>query len=124
MTMPTLEETIAEFCIYVRDICSQSPEEQGNRLETVMARFADTSVRIASSKLVPTDVVIAAWTNEELAEQMQRHVAFRSSGGRLTNSAWDMMLEAAKRLNMSALTRQKNKPPSGKVIYRNSSIRH
>lgn len=99
MAIPTQEETITEFCAYVRDVCSQPSEQQGKRLETVMARFGDTSVRIAASKLLPTDSIIGAMSNEELAEAMQRHVTFRRSAGlQLPNGAWDMMLEAAKRL--------------------------
>ena len=92
MSLPTREETLTEFCLYVRDICSQSAEEQGNRLETVLARLMDTAVRIAASQLVPIEADIAAWSDEELAEAMRRHVVFRD-GVRLKNSAWHMMIE-------------------------------
>lgn len=106
MAMATRKETISEFCGYVRDVCSQPPEVQGNRLETVLARLMDTAVRIASSSLTPKDTVIAALSDEQLAEAMQQHVTFRSGryaisaedGVYLQNGAWSMMLEAAKRL--------------------------
>lgn len=95
--MKTQDELISEFSGYVRDICSQPLATQGDRLETVMARFADSAVRIAASSLVPVDIELAADTDAQLAERMQRHVRFRG-GTKLTNSAWAMMLEAAKRL--------------------------
>lgn len=95
--MQTQSQLITEFCGYVRDICAQPVEQQGKRLETVMARFADGSVRIAASSLVPLDVDLAADTDAALADRMQCHVGFRN-GSALINSAWAMMVEAAKRL--------------------------
>lgn len=99
MSIPTQLELITEFCGYVRDICGQPAEEQGNRLETVLARFADSSIRVAASTVVPADLEIPTLSNDGLAELMHRHVSFRRSAGlQLPNGAWDMMLEAAKRL--------------------------
>jgi hypothetical protein len=110
MTTPTQAELIVEFGAYVRDILAQPVEQQGNRLETVLARYADSSVRLAASSLLPTDVDLAAATNDEIAEHMQRHVVFRG-GSRMENSAWSMMLEAAKRLRASEQEGQTRKEP-------------
>jgi hypothetical protein len=97
MTTPTQAELIVEFGAYVRDVLAQPVEQQGNKLETVLAQYAASSVRLAASSLLPADVDLAAATNDEIAEHMQRHVVFRG-GSRMENSAWTLMLEAAKRL--------------------------
>lgn len=91
------EQLTSEFVVYVRDICSQPPEAQGNRLETVMARFANSSVRLAASSLLSLDVELEKLSDAELADKMRRHVTFRD-GVRLPNGAWSMMVEAANRL--------------------------
>jgi hypothetical protein len=102
-----MELPIDAFIGYIEDICKVEPalstqSEFQQKLRTVLSRFADTSVRVAASSSINKDVVIANWTDQELADAMQRHVAFRSptagTVNKIPNSAWSMMLEAAKRL--------------------------
>lgn len=106
-----MELPIDEFIGYIVDICSQTNENDlegaigspkfNQKLKVVLERLADTSVRVASSKLLNKDIDIKSMSNEELADAMQKHVTFRSSGkteSKLPNSAWSMLLEAAVRL--------------------------
>lgn len=95
-------EAVDTFTEYLKDISLSPLNQPGTntwhqKTQTVLARFADTVIKIAASSLLSKDVDIKTMTNEELANAMQRHVTFRG-GARLPNSAWSMMLEASSRL--------------------------
>lgn len=94
-------DMLVEFQAYVNDIFTQPEADRQYKLADVLARLADTAVRVAASSLVPMDADIAAWSDLELAEHMSGHVVWRG-GARLPNSAWHMMLEAAKRLRQNS----------------------
>lgn len=96
--MQTRDEMLGEFYGYVTDIFTQPETERPHKLKDTLGRLADSAVRIAASTLIPIEADVAAWSDEELAEAMKHHVVSRG-GARLPNSAWTMMLEAAKRLS-------------------------
>ena len=102
-----MELPIDEFIEYLKDINKKYFNDQEiniweQKTRFMLNRLSDTAVRVASTSLLNKDIVIKDMSNEALAEAMQRHVAFRSGGkaeAQIPNSAWSMMLEAAKRLN-------------------------
>jgi len=102
-----MNQLVTEFCEYIRDIFANAPAEtRDQKLETVLARFEDASVRKSASTMLAIDVDASAWTDEELGERMLRHVSHRSSKTSMM-PAHCMMLEAARRLK-GATTKERS----------------
>jgi hypothetical protein len=91
-------DLVAEFSTYIKDVFENAPpESRDKKLETILARLEDSSVRKAGLKMLDLDVDCSDWTDKELAEKLLNHTIYRSSKGNMMPSHC-MMIEAARRL--------------------------
>lgn len=63
------ERLIAEFAVYLADICDlgdSPPKEWSDKIRAILGRLVDAAVRQASSSLLPADLDLATLTDAEL----------------------------------------------------------
>lgn len=84
-----------EFVTYVQSLCKK---EDHDKIISLLTKFRTLAVRITLESSIPDNEDMEKWSDEQLAQQMQVHVVSRG-GNAMQNSAWSMMLEAARRLN-------------------------
>lgn len=93
-----MTDLVDEFAAYVRDIFQNAPaDERDRKLKVVLTSLAGSAVRQAAQTMLAIDVDASAWSDEQLAENLLKHVAFRSTKNDMM-PAHCMMLEAGRRL--------------------------